>query len=64
MVTNPAPTASLLPDPIAICSRIKWLNHEIRLSRRLLRLSLQAREHGQQASKTTHPSEAAHAPGR
>lgn len=58
------PTASLLPDPLTICSRINWLNNEIRLSRRLLRLSLQAREHNPQHRKATDQPEATHAAGR
>lgn len=42
MMKPAVPTTDLIPDPLTICSRIRQLNSELRLARRLLRLSHEA----------------------
>jgi hypothetical protein len=44
MPTDVPSTAGLTPDPIALCSHINRLNRELRLARRLLRVTIDARQ--------------------
>ena len=44
MFPNVASTAGLTPDPVAICTHINRLSRELRLARRLLRVTVEARE--------------------
>jgi hypothetical protein len=42
MVTVPESTVGLLPDPVAVCTHINRLHKELKIARRLLRLSIDA----------------------
>lgn len=63
MVSSAPPsTAGLTPDPVALCTHISRLNRELRLARRLLRLTIEARQ--AESARPPHPAnsrEAAHA---
>jgi hypothetical protein len=55
MLTDVPSTAGLTPDPVAICSHINRLNRELRLARRLLRVTIDARQRSDEAPRTEAP---------
>jgi hypothetical protein len=46
MLPDVQSTAGLTPDPISLCSHIARLSRELRLARRLLRVTIEARREG------------------